>query len=316
MSKTGQQALDKIRQAADQADNLLSDALKTGEEKPKKIADGENNPGKDTDKGKKDKDGKGKDPKGKHGNTKGIELASFGRGPLKDNPQKPLPEDGKDDKEPKKDGDKGSRNHSKSFGKGGEIKPTGPLEKKWGTDTDPHRSGEPHTVDLGGNNSLTYEGPGRQGGASAEQHEDGYIGQANGDAWLTKGTIHLEPSIAGHTIPIDGAFELGAHHNESGALTDHGFSEGLDAFVGAEVSASTPKFSLGPLDLSLGASGQVGVGASEHLSIGEQDGKYVIGGDLGVAWGLGGKISPHISIDKSYVDNAIGSLTGSLGRLF
>ncbi|QRY47072.1 hypothetical protein JVX93_09870 [Mycolicibacterium boenickei] len=318
MSKTGQQALDRIRQAADQADNLLSDALKTTEEKPKKIAGGEKKSTRDSDNAdKKDKDGKEKDPKSKSGRTRGVEFASFGRGaPLKDNPQKPPPDDNKDEKDTKKDGDKGSRSHSRSFGKGGEIKPTGPLEKKWGTDTDPHRTGEPRTVDLGGNNSLTYEGPGRQGGASAEKHEDGYAGQSNGDAWLTKGTFHLEPSIAGHTIPIDGAFELGAHHSETGAITDHGFSEGLDAFMGGEISAKSPEFNLGPLDLSLGASAQVGVGASEHLSIGEQDGKYVIGGDIGIAWGFGAKISPHISIDKSYVDNAIGSLTGSLDRLF
>lgn len=292
--------------------------MKKTEEKPKKIAEAEKKPSTDGDNhGKKDKEGKEENPKAKPDRTKGVQLASFGHNtPLKENPPKVPADDGKDEKDNKKDGGKASRGHSKSFGKGGEIKPAGPLKEKWGTNTDPHRSGEEKTKQLGGNNTVTYEGPGRQGGASAEEHEDGYTGQANGDAWLTKGTFHLEPSIMGHTMPIDLPFEVGAHHNENGALTDHGFSEDLGAFVGGEISGKTPEFHLGPLDLSLGASAQLGVGASESLAIGEQDGKYVLGANIGAAWGLGAKLSPHISIDKGYVDNAIGSVGRWLDGLF
>lgn len=313
VSKAAQQALDRIRQAADQADDLLSGALKKTGERPKKL-------GTDFDnlrKADKDNGSKEKDPKGKRDRKNSVQLASFGHGvPIKDNPQKPHPDESKDEKGNKKDSDKGSRSHSKSFGKGGEITPTGPLKNKWGSDTAPHQSGEKRTKHLPGNITLTYEGPGRQGGATAEEHEDGYQGQVNGDAWLVKGNIHLEPSIMGHTMPIDAPFEVGAHYGVSGAWTDHGFSENVDGFIGAEISTKTPTFNLGPLDLSVGATGQAGIGASEHLSIGEQDGKYVIGGNIGIAFGIGGKISPHIAIDKSFVDNAIDSVTGSLGSLF
>jgi len=223
----------------------------------------------------------------------------------------------------KKDGkdDDGSRKHSgsvgKSFGKGGEAKPNGPVQRQWGTPTDPHQT--PWRKDIpfdGSRGTLSVQGPGRQGGATASQHTDGVTGQASVDAWAIKGNAHYDASIFGYDVPLDADFQIGAHGNAAGAITDHGFSEGVDGFVGAELHAATREYHLGPLDLSLGASGQFGVGASEHLSAGVQDDKYFFGGDIGAAWGFGGKISPHIAIDKSYVDKALGAVGSWMGNLF
>ncbi|WP_071286266.1 hypothetical protein [Mycolicibacterium llatzerense] len=233
----------------------------------------------------------------------------------------PSGEDKKDGE--KKDGkdDDGSRKHSgsvsKSFGKGGEAKPNGPVQRQWGTPTDPHQT--PWRKDIpfdGSRGTLSVQGPGRQGSATASQHTDGLTGQADVGAWAIKGNAHYDASIFGYDIPLDADFQVGAHGTATGAITDHGFSEGVDGFVGAEVHASTQEYHLGPLDLSLGASGQFGAGASEHLSAGVQDGKYFLGGDIGAAWGFGGKISPHIAIDKSYVDNALGAVGAWMGDLF
>lgn len=246
-----------------------------------------------------------------------IRAVDFKQDPVLPKPPEPDGDKKDGDKKDgdKKDGDKKGRRGG-SFGKGGEAKPEGPVENQWGTPTDPHSGDHSEGTFDNGRGRWTVEGPGRSGEAYAREHSDGYMGQADGDVWWRKGTFHEERDIFGHNVPIDGDWEVGAHYSAGGAVTDHGFSEGIDAFGGAEVHVKSREFHLGPLDLSLGGSAQFGVGGSEHLSAGSQDGKYFLGGDFGLAAGPGAKISPRISIDKSFVDNTFGKVTNWLDNLF
>ncbi|MFF1689407.1 MULTISPECIES: hypothetical protein [unclassified Streptomyces] len=49
-----------------------------------------------------------------------------------------------------------------------------------------------------------------------------------------------------------------------------------------------------------------GVGAEAHADLGMKDGKFTIGGDVGVGLGLGGKAGFNVTVDT-------GKLTGALG---
>ncbi|BBZ10615.1 hypothetical protein [Mycobacterium branderi] len=70
------------------------------------------------------------------------------------------------------------------------------------------------------------------------------------------------------------------------------------------------------MDLSLGGAGQLGAGGSGHFDFGMQDGKFVLGGTFGAAWGLGGKISPHIAVDPNAVVRGVENAGKWLSGLF
>jgi hypothetical protein len=47
-----------------------------------------------------------------------------------------------------------------------------------------------------------------------------------------------------------------------------------------------------------------------------EDGKFVMGGTLGGAWGVGGKISPHIAVDPSLLTDGFKKATDLVTGLF
>jgi hypothetical protein len=217
------------------------------------------------------------------------------------------------------EGTKHGGTFNKGFGKGGEITTTGDPTRKWGTPTDPHEiwpnnPGRSGAFD-GGRGGWDWKGPGRQGEAYGSQHPDGVDGQADIGAWLAKGDVHWQGDVLGHplTATAEGGAEVraGAH----GALTDHGFSMGGDTFAGAEIGGKLD-YPIGPVDTRLGGALQYGVGLTADLDAGMQDGKFVLGGSFGGAWGVGGKISPHIAIDPKSIESAVESAGKWLSDLF
>jgi hypothetical protein len=210
---------------------------------------------------------------------------------------------------------------SKSWGKGSKthIQPHGDQEKQWGHPTDPHEvwPNVPHKTGTfdGDHGSWEWHGPGRQGEAYGSQHSDGVTGNAGVDAWAVKGEGHWSRDVFGHPLTASANGEVGAHAGADATITDHGVSLGGDAFVGAELGGKVD-YPLGPVDLSLGGAAQVGAGGSAHLDIGMEDGKFVLGGTLGAAWGLGGKISPHIAVDPNAVVRGVESAGKWLSGLF
>jgi hypothetical protein len=240
-----------------------------------------------------------------------IQLVDYPRDKPKE-PPTPTEPQGDQDGDPKK---KKSGSYDKSFGKGGDITPTGPTTRTWGTDTDPHGIGHREGTFDGGHGKWSIDGPGRSGGAQGSEHADGTTGKANVDGWLGKAHVEDDHTVFGNNLHSEGDAGLDARAGANGSITDHGVSEGAEAFAGGEIHGKAD-YHLGPVDLGLGVTGQAGAGASEHFSAGVQDGKYVLGGDLGLAWGLGGKIAPHIAIDKKTVDDTVGKVTHWLGSLF
>ncbi|WP_241473850.1 type VII secretion target [Mycolicibacterium neoaurum] len=224
---------------------------------------------------------------------------------------------------PEKDGDKKpkSRGGSKSKGKGTDdrIEVSGEPEQQWGTPTDPHEMfpnnpGRTGTFD-GDHGEWEWQGPGYQGGASAAEHSDGYTGQAGADAWGIKGDAEWKGDVFGNPLTAGASGMVGADSGASATVTDHGVSAHANAFVGAEVGVKGD-YSLGPVDLSLGAAAQLGAGGNAGLDFGMQDGKFVMGGSFGAAWGPGGKISPHIAIDPKALLDTVNKASEWLDGLF
>jgi hypothetical protein len=241
----------------------------------------------------------------------------------KDPPPKPKPKPADDEGKDKGGGDEDDKKGyggewSKGKGSTDHIETHGDPEQQWGHPTDPHEW-KPDTDKSGnfddGHGKWDVHGPGYQGGAEATKTSDGVTGKAGADAWAAKGQGEWSGNVFGHQLDTNASGELGAHANADGTLTDHGISAGGDAFIGGEISGKGD-YHLGPVDLSLGASGQMGAGGSAHLDLGMEDGKFVMGGTLGAAWGLGGKISPHIAVDPKAVTGAVQKAEQWLEGLF
>jgi hypothetical protein len=234
-----------------------------------------------------------------------------------------------DDDKKKKDGDKdggdaeghkGSGSWSKGKGSDTHVEQHGDTEQQWGHPTDPHEWKPDVPQKTGtfddGKGHWQWKGPGYQTDAEAKQTTDGIGGKAGADGWVAKGGGDWSGNVFGHQLDANASAEAGAHANVDGVLTDHGVSAGGDAFVGIEGGVKGD-YHLGPVDLSLGATGQLGAGGSGHFDLGmDENGKFVIGGTLGAAWGLGGKISPHIAIDPKGVSDAVDKAEQWLKDLF
>ena len=227
-----------------------------------------------------------------------------------------------DDKEDKEDDDDGGKQHSKQWGKGAKdhITTHGDPQRQWGHDTNshelfPHNPGRTGTFD-DGHGDWQWQGPGWKGSATAGQYPDGSTGQAGIDGWLAKGQTSWQRDVFGNPLTGNLSGELGAHGEGQFAMTDHGVSESANAFAGGEIGGKVMYSHLGPLDLSLGATGQYGIGLNEGFDFGMQDGKFVIGGTGGAALGWGGKISPHIAIDPKGLTDGLKKASDFVGRLF
>jgi hypothetical protein len=142
-----------------------------------------------------------------------------------------------------------------------------------------------------------------------------YTGTAKAGAWLAKGEASWTGDVFGNPLTAFANAEAGARAGADATITDHGVSAAADAFVGVELGGKL-QYELGPVDLSLGAAGQAGAGASGGIDFGMEDGKLIMGGTLGGAWGLGGKISPHIAIDPNALTGGFRQATDWVRGLF
>lgn len=233
-----------------------------------------------------------------------------------DTPKKPHDKDyDKDSEGDKKPGGK------RSVGKGSKthIEPGGEVEQQWGHPTEPHEiwpdvPNKTGTFDEG-RGEWEWHGPGRQGQATASDHTDGVAGEANADAWLVKGEGSWQRDVLGNPLTSSANGEIGTHNNAHSTVTDHGVSAGAETFFGAELGGKV-NYDMGPIDISLGGALQAGAGGSGGFDFGMQDGKLVIGGNLGIAWGPGGKIAPQIAVDPDFVVDGITKAGEFLTGLF
>jgi hypothetical protein len=119
-------------------------------------------------------------------------------------------------------------------------------------------------------------------------------GKASAEAWLARADVNW--GTQGGLVTANANAAAVAKAEAEGALTDHGVYGGAEAFLGVKAETSGT-LNWGPLHWTGSGAGEFGVGAGAHGAAGMQDGVVSLGADANLAWGLGGGLSSHLSID-------------------
>jgi hypothetical protein len=288
LSKTGQQALDRIRQAADSADDLLANALKPKDDKkdgPKvKVAQGEKKFEKDKAKASKKFGSDKEDEDKKKAGGKGADGGKDGKKDGKKTPEVTVAE--KKAETPKVSAFSKDAKGEHDFG---------------------------HGVKTDGEASVDVASA--QAGADAKVTSNGVSAGANANATLAgadaKGHVDAGP------VSADGSAHAGvqADAEAKGSIGKDGVNAGAGAFAGAKASADG-SVEAGGVGAGGHAEVQAGIGANADVNAGMKDGKFKVGGSLGACLGVGGKVSFNVEVDPSKVTNTVKDVAGKVGKWF
>ncbi|MGW1917408.1 putative T7SS-secreted protein [Streptomyces sp. NPDC002076] len=104
----------------------------------------------------------------------------------------------------------------------------------------------------------------------------------------------------------------GADASATVGVGKDGLHAGAEAFAGAKATGS---LSADVGGVGAGASGEAwaGVGASADADLGMKDGKFTIGGELGVGLGVGGKLSCDVTVDPHKMVDSVGDAADWVG---
>ncbi|OLF06649.1 hypothetical protein BLA60_30760 [Actinophytocola xinjiangensis] len=158
-----------------------------------------------------------------------------------------------------------------------------------------------------------------EAGAEFSIGSDGLTMGANAGAYLLQ--ANAEGSIQYGILEAGASGEVMVGAEASGDLSigADGLHAGGEAFAGAKAEG-TLSGDVGGVGGAITGEAWAGVGVAADLDIGMEDGKFVIGGELGAAIGVGGSISPEITIDPGEVvdtvsdaADAVGDIAGDVG---
>lgn len=139
--------------------------------------------------------------------------------------------------------------------------------------------------------------------------------QASGKAYLAQATAEGKYGIGVFEASGKGEAYVGAEAGVKGSIGTDGVHVGGEAFAGAKAAAEGHA-SVAGVGVGGTAEAWAGAGAEAHFDAGMKDGKFVIGGDLGVAVGVGGKLGGQIEIDPGKVTDAAGDAVDAIGDWF
>lgn len=130
-----------------------------------------------------------------------------------------------------------------------------------------------------------------------------YLLQANAEGSLQYGILEVGAS---------GEVMVGAEAEGDLSIGADGLHAGGEAFVGASAEG-TLNGDVGGVGAAVTGEAWAGLGVAADLDIGMEDGKFVIGGELGAALGVGGSISPEITIDPGEVIDTASDAADAVG---
>ncbi|MYT73158.1 MULTISPECIES: putative T7SS-secreted protein [unclassified Streptomyces] len=142
-------------------------------------------------------------------------------------------------------------------------------------------------------------------GSAGAGIEDGRLqAQASGKAYLAQTTA--EGKYEAGLFEASGKAQAfaGVDASAKASIGTDGAHLGGEALAGAKASAEGHA-SVAGVGVGGTAEGWAGAGVSAHADAGMEDGKLVIGGDVGAALGLGGKVGWQVEIDPSKVADAV-----------
>ncbi|MFJ8824358.1 putative T7SS-secreted protein [Streptomyces sp. NPDC102467] len=158
--------------------------------------------------------------------------------------------------------------------------------------------GKVGVFDVKGNAGISTLGVSAGAGAG---FVDGQLqANASGSAYLAQASATGSAEYGIVAGQAEGKAFVGADVSTNLGVGKDGLHAGAEAFAGAKATGSVSADVGG---VGAGASGEAwaGVGASASADLGMKDGKFTIGGDLGVGLGVGGKVSVDITVDPGKV---------------
>ncbi|PXY30947.1 putative T7SS-secreted protein [Prauserella muralis] len=153
---------------------------------------------------------------------------------------------------------------------------------------------------------------GAEAHASASLGRDGLQAEAGASAGASAsvdGSAHYGVAEVGGS----GEVFAGAEAEAELSAGPDGLHAGADAFAGAKAEGEVHADVGG---LGAGATGEAwaGIGAEANATLGMHDGKFTIGGEAGVALGVGGKLGGEITIDPGKVVDTASDAAGAIGN--
>ncbi|THA24210.1 hypothetical protein E4198_05155 [Streptomyces sp. RKND-216] len=137
-------------------------------------------------------------------------------------------------------------------------------------------------------------------------------GQASAKAYLAQASA--EGKYQAGLFEASGKAEgmVGADANVRGSVGPDGVHVGGEAFAGAKAGVEGHA-SVAGVGVGGNAEAWAGIGFEANLDAGMQNGKLVIGGDLGAALGVGAKAGVSVEIDPGKVTDAVSDAADTVG---
>ncbi|WP_406516753.1 putative T7SS-secreted protein [Streptomyces sp. NBC_00134] len=126
----------------------------------------------------------------------------------------------------------------------------------------------------------------------------------SGTAYLAQASANGSVEYGVAAVQGEAKAFVGADASANVSVGKDGVHAGAEAFAGAKATGSASADVAG-VGVGATAEGWAGVGAEGHGDLGMKDGKFTVGGDVGVGLGLGGKAGFEVTVNT-------GKLTGAL----
>lgn len=228
---------------------------------------------------------------------------------------------------------KGGRSYSKDFGDPAEgllgdkvgdlLKGLGidVPEKTWeasaGVDVwDGSAEGKFDSGLLSGSGKASASVLGADASASASASWLGVSGNAEAEAYLAKGSAEGELKLGDHAgVSGKGEAMVGAKASAEGSVGWTGAQGSAEAFAGARAEGEASAEVAG-VGAGVHAEGWAGAGAeaSGQFGMGD-DGKFHVGGSVGLALGVGGKVGFDVSVDPGEVVDTVSDAADDVGHV-
>ncbi|MBO1336037.1 putative T7SS-secreted protein [Streptomyces sp. VRA16 Mangrove soil] len=164
------------------------------------------------------------------------------------------------------------------------------------------KSGTVGGVDLKGGMGLSTLGV--DGSANLGVVNGQFQAGASGTAYLAQASAKGSAEYGIVAAQAEGKAFVGADANANVSVGKDGVHAGAEAFAGAKATG-TVSGDVGGVGAGVTGEAWAGVGASAHADLGMKDGKFTIGGDVGVGLGLGGKVSFDVTVDPGKVVDSV-----------
>ncbi|MFD7297894.1 putative T7SS-secreted protein [Streptomyces sp. NPDC059897] len=168
---------------------------------------------------------------------------------------------------------------------------------------------------LGGDVSgrASFDVLGAEAGAGYGIQDGQAEAQASGKAHLMQGSAEgkYETGVFEASGKVHGL--LGADAQVSGSVGKNGAHLGGEAFAGGRLAADGHA-SVAGVGVGGTAEGWAGAGLEGHVDAGMENGKVLIGADVGAAVGFGGKLGAEVEIDPMKVAKSFGDAADAAGE--